>query len=76
LTFGETQHLRVYVPRAIRQLLEANGFRVLEVRGAPALENEAWPHPWFLRPFFLLDDILASVPSLAGTLIAAARRKE
>jgi 2-polyprenyl-3-methyl-5-hydroxy-6-metoxy-1,4-benzoquinol methylase len=76
LTFGEKQHLRTYTLRAFQGLLRANGFRVTGTAGAPARENENWPHPWFLRPFFLLDDVIASVPSLAGSLIVAARRKE
>jgi methionine biosynthesis protein MetW len=76
LTFGEKQHLRTYTLRAFQELLRANAFRITAATGAPARETEDWPHPWLLRPFFLLDDVIASVPSLAGTLIAAARRKE
>jgi methionine biosynthesis protein MetW len=75
LTFGERQHLRTYTLRALKELLTLNGFEVVGLRGAPGRENEAWPHPWFLRIAFALDASASHVPALAGTLIVGCRRR-
>lgn len=76
LTFGETQHLRTYTLRAFKELLRANGFQITATAGAPARENDAYPHRLLMKPFFLLDDLMSAFPSLAGALVVAAQRRE
>lgn len=65
---GGGGHLRVITLRAFRELLEAHGFKVLEVRGvAPPTA----PLPKVLRPVFAsLNAILCRFPSLASSMIA------
>lgn len=75
LTFGETQHLRTYTMRAFSELLRANGFQITATAGAPAREDERFRHPFFMKPFFLLDSLMSVFPSLSGSLIVAAQRR-
>ncbi|MGK5632285.1 class I SAM-dependent methyltransferase [Streptomyces sp. URMC 123] len=59
-------HLRLYTARALRSFLEASGFRVVTVAGAPF---HGVP-----RPLRALDRALCRVPSAASILLAHARR--
>jgi len=58
-------HIRPFTLRAFREILEANGFRVLELVGAPGVEPRN-------RVFRLVDRLMARRPSLARRLVALA----
>ncbi|MEU9122328.1 class I SAM-dependent methyltransferase [Streptomyces sp. NPDC048506] len=60
-------HLRLYTARALRSFLNASGFEVLRIAGAPYHDV---PRP--LRP---LDRAACHVPALSSILLAHARRR-
>jgi 2-polyprenyl-3-methyl-5-hydroxy-6-metoxy-1,4-benzoquinol methylase len=58
-------HLRVFTKRALKELLNANGFVEVDIKGAPYHDVP--------RPFRPLDRLLCRTPSLASNLLASAR---
>ena len=58
-------HIRPFTLRALKELLEYHGFKVIAVNGAPGVEP---------RELKLLDSILSLKPSLARKLIVLARK--
>jgi SAM-dependent methyltransferase len=76
---GETgaQHIHVYPARALREHLEAFGFRVVAFAQAHMREPEREPPNrwrWYNLPVFLLDKLFVRIPSFGHRLIVAARK--
>ena len=59
-------HLKVFVKDALEEMLQANGFRVERVLGAPFVQP---------TPVAALDRLLARVPSLASNFVLLARNE-
>ena len=60
-------HLRLFTKAALRDLLENEGFTIVEMKGA---NFQALP-----APIRKIDTLISSIPSLASNLIIVARKK-
>ncbi len=58
-------HIRSFTLRALRELLQYHGFKVVKVRGVPGVE------PRELAP---LDKLFSKIPSLARRIVVLARK--
>jgi methionine biosynthesis protein MetW len=72
---GMAGHLRLYTQKALKELLQAHGFEILETTACPAKEGERRAWPWAYAPWFLLDQALTMRPSLGHRMVIAARPK-
>ena len=77
LRFGEggTEHLRTWTLRALKELMDINGLKVVNVAAAPTKEGER-KIGFAIRLVGVLDGIMTLRPSLGARLIVAATRKE
>lgn len=72
---GGTEHLRLYTLRALVELLQVSGFRVMRTATAPEKETNR-KIAWFYLPVLAIDRAMCFAPSLAARLLVAARRNE
>jgi SAM-dependent methyltransferase len=72
---GGTEHLRLYTLRALNELLQVNGFRLLGVAAAPEKETKR-KIAWFFLPVLAIDEVMCFSPSLAARLVIAAACRE
>lgn len=70
---GMAGHLRLYTLRALKELVQAHGFEILDIAACPARERERKSWSWLYSPFFLFDRAMTLRSSLAHRLIIAAR---
>ncbi len=72
---GGSEHLRLYTLRALKGLLQVNGFSVLGAATAPVQESNR-KIAWFYQPMLAMDRVMCFSPSLAARIVIAAEYAE
>lgn len=68
---GQWGHIRVFTLRALKQVVQAHGFRVVSVQGCPVTVNTK---SWVSRYASLFDRMLSRFPSLANRVILVLKK--